>query len=106
LPCGAYKTVQHLYQDDGKLSLLDYQLEVTNFYEHGQQLPLETQAALFQYPLQDMLSLPAAALHAWLEQSNLNVKQQMKAAKTHIKLNTPNICSFFVTQSANDLHPQ
>jgi len=96
---------QHLHQDNGLLNLPDYQQAVTNFYERGQQLPPETQAALFRCPLQDMLTLPPAALQAWLEWSSLYIKQQMKAVKTRA-LKTPDICSFSVTQSMNDLQPQ
>jgi len=79
------------------ISLPDHQQAVTNFYECGQLLPPETQTALFQCSLQDMLTLPPAALQAWLECSSLYIKQQMKAIKTHAKLKTPDICSFFVT---------
>jgi len=78
---------------------------VTNFYECGQQLPPEIQAALFQCSLLDMLVLPTVTLHIWLEHSSTYLKQQMKAAKTCAKLKTPDIRSFFATQSVNDLQP-
>jgi len=98
---------QQLHQNAGQLNLPNYQQAVTNLYERRQQFPPTTQAALFRRPLQEMLTLPPAALRAWLERSNQYVKQQLKAAKTHAILNTPDIRSYFALtpQHANDLHP-
>jgi len=98
---------QHLHQVDGMMSIPNYQQAVITAYEMGWQLPLDAQEALFHWPLAQMLEQPPAILCTWLEQSHKYMKQQLKAAKTHAKLNTPDIRSFFCpqNQSVNDLHP-
>jgi len=53
---------RHLHQTAENLSTPNYQLAVTSFYERGQHLPPGMQAALFQRPLQEMLTLPPATL--------------------------------------------
>jgi len=98
---------QHLHQDAGLLSLPDYKQAVTMAYESGQQLPPEAQEALFHQPLDLLLEQPLSILCTWLKCTHKYMKQQFKAAKTHTKLNTLDICSFFqpCQPPANDLHP-
>jgi len=95
----------HLHQDNDAINYPDYQQAVRTMYEMGSQLPPSTKEAVFCRPLQEMLDQPPAILQKWLERSTLYIKQQLKAAKTCAKLNTPDIRSFFQPQSVNDLHP-
>jgi len=95
----------HLHQDNDALDRPDYQQAVHSLYKTSSQLPQATWEAVFRRPLQEMLDQPPAVLRKWLERSSLYIKQQLKAAKTRAKLNTPDIRSFFTPQSANDLHP-
>jgi len=85
----------HLHQDNKTMNYPDYQQAVRTLYETSAQLPPATREAVFRRPLQDMLDLPPAVLRKWLERSSLYIKQQLKAAKTRAKLNTPDIRSFF-----------
>jgi len=101
------KCNQHLHNDAGRLSVLDYQQAVRTLYEHGTQLPPVVQAALFQKLLDQMLQQPPSVLRTWLERGNRYMTQQLKAEKTCSCLNTLDIHSFFgvSAQSANDLQP-
>jgi len=96
---------QHLHQNNEAINCPDYQQAVQTMYKMGSQLPPSTREAVFRQPLQEMLDQPLAILWKWLEGSTLYIKQQLKAVKTRTKLNTPDICSFFQSQSVNDLHP-
>jgi len=98
---------QHLHNDAGCPSLPNYRQAVTTIYELQIQLPPVAQQALFQQPLEMMLEQPPAILCLWIEQSHKYVKQQLKAAHTRAKLNTPDIHLFFcpISQAANDLNP-
>jgi len=87
---------QHLHQDAGLLSLPNYKQAVITAYEIGQQLPLEAQEALFHCLLDPMIEQPPNVLCTWLECTHKYMKQQFKAAKACTKLNTPDICSFFL----------
>jgi len=95
----------HLHQDNEAMNCPDYQQAVCSLYETSSQLPRSTREAVFRRPLHEMLDQPPAVLCKWLERSSLYIRQQLKAAKTRTKLNTPDIRSFFHPQSANDLHP-
>ncbi len=96
----------HLYQDNGRLSLPNYQQAVRNIYETRHQLPPEVQEALFHRPLEQMLEQSPAFLRSWIERSQRYIKQQLKAAQQRAKLKTQDIRSFFrPTQIANDLQP-
>jgi len=97
----------HLHQDGGRLSLPNYKQAVQTIYEQKDQLPPEVQAALFHRPLDQMLEQTLAFLQSWIEWSQRYIQQQLKAAKKHAKLKTPNICSFFQcpTPPMNDLQP-
>jgi len=98
---------QHLHHDGGKLSTPDYQQAVRTLYELGEQLSPDAKTALFRHPLQYMLEQPPAILRPWLARGYKYLRQQLKAAQTRARLNTPDIRSFFkdITQSANDLQP-
>jgi len=98
---------QHLHQDAGSLSLPDYRQAVITMYELHQQLPPEVQEAVFHRPLEEMLDKPPAFLRSWIEHSQRYIQQQLKAAKKHAKLHTPDIHLFFRRQNppANDLNP-
>jgi len=69
--------------------------------------PPEVAAALFQWPLQQMLELLPAILRPWIKRGHQYMLQQSRATQKHAWLNTHDICSFFHLncQSANDLHP-
>jgi len=97
----------HLHQDAGHLSQPNYQQAVRMLYELRPQLPPETQDALFQCPLEQMLEQSPAFLRVWIERSHRYIQQQLKAAQKRAKINTPDIRSFFTRHntSANDLHP-
>jgi len=86
---------QHLHQDAGRLSQPNYQQAVRTLYELKSQLPPEVQEALFHHPLDQMLDQTPVFLRSWIEQSQCYIQQQLKAAKKHAKLNTPDIRSFF-----------
>jgi len=51
-----------------------------------------------------MLDQPPAVLRKWLERSSLYIRQQLKAAKTRAKLNTPDIRSFPPSQQMIYIH--
>ncbi len=98
---------QQLHNDAGQISLPDYRQAVTTLYELSQQLPPDDQAALFRRPLPELLDQPPAVLRPLVERGYKYLRQRMKAVKTRARLNTPDIRSFFRTntQSANDLQP-
>jgi len=95
----------HLHQDNETMNHPDDEQAVRTLYETSPQLPPAVHDAVFQRSLQDMLDQPPAVLCKWLERSTLYIRKQLKAAKTRTKLHTPDIRSFFTSQSANDLHP-
>jgi len=98
---------QHLHKDGGHLSLPNYHQAVRTIYELKTMLPPETQAALFQRPLDQMLEQSPAFLRSWIERSRRYIQQQLKATQKRTKLNTPDIRSFFrpSISSADDLQP-
>jgi len=95
----------HLHNDAGDLSIPNYQQVVWTLYERKDQLTPDEQDALFWQPLQEMLELPPAIPSPWIVRAHKYMTQQSKAAQTRARLNTLDTCSFFPTQSANDLQP-
>jgi len=94
----------HLHNDAGHLSLPDYRQAVKMIYEQGSQLPPAAQEALFHTPLDTMLEQSPAFLRVWIECSQRDSQQRVKAAKEWAKLQTQEIRLFFRT-TANDLQP-
>jgi len=72
---------QHLHQDAGHLSLLNYQQAVRTLYKRKDQIPIAAQDALFRRPLSEMLELPPSILSPWIVRAHSYMTQQSKAAK-------------------------
>jgi len=97
----------HIHTDQGHLSIPDNRQAVRTMYEMCNQLPADTQEALFSRPLENLLEQSPEFLCKWIIRSNKYIKQQIKAAKKQAKLNTLDIQSFFGPHNPvdNDLHP-
>jgi len=98
---------KHLHNDMGAISLPNYQHAVQTMYQLCHQLPPDTQAAIFSWPLEALLLQLPEYLRNWIIRSNKYMQKQLKAAKKGAKLNTPDIRSFFCPCNPvnNDLHP-
>jgi len=97
----------HLHNDQGQISLPDYCQAMQTMYDTWHQLPPAMQAAIFMRPIEQLLEQSQAFLHTWIMQSNMYIKQQLRAAEKRAKLQTPDIWTFFRTCTPvdNDLHP-
>jgi len=68
---------QHLHNDNGHLSQPNYHLAVQIMYKTRQQLPEETQEALFSHPIKQLLEQSPEFLCKWILRSNKYIKQQL-----------------------------
>jgi len=93
---------QHLHQTALQLDLPNYRQAVISLYEQCEQLPRAAQDALYHYPLETILDLPAPQLEQWVVRGHKYFNQQVRAAKHQAKLKTTNIRTFFSPQSKRD----
>jgi len=98
---------QHLHNSASQLDLPDYRKAATTLYELRHQLPPSAQSALYRQPLEQILEQPAPRLQRWVQIGYRYFNQQTKAAKKQAALNTPDIRTFFRTQTQrnDDLQP-
>jgi len=76
-------------------------------FDQCHQLPPAAQDAIFNRPIEQILSLPPAAICEWILRSQQYIQQQIRAAKTRAKIRTQDIRSFFQIAPSpdNDLQP-
>ena len=90
---------QQLHNSASQLNLPNYRQAAITLYELRQQLPPDAQLALYRQPLEQTLELPAPRLQQWVQTGYKYYNQQLKAAKKQAVLQTPDIRTFFRTQS-------
>jgi len=97
----------HLHHNAAQLNLPNYQQATTNLYEQWHLLPPAAQEALYRQPLKERLKQPAPRFPKWTQWGLKYFTQQLRAAKSQAKLQTPDIQTFFCkqTQQPNDLQP-
>ncbi len=93
---------QHLHQTAIQQDLPNYRQVAISLYEQQRQLPQAAQDALYRYPLETILDLPAAQLEQWVVRGHKYFNQQVRAAKHQAKLKTTDIRTFFFPQNKND----
>jgi len=76
-------------------------------YKLRHQLLPTAQSALYRQPLEQLLEQPAPRLQRWVQTGYKYFNQQTKAAKKQAALHTPDIRTFFHTQTQqnDDLQP-
>jgi len=93
---------QHLHHTAQQQDLPNYQQAATSLYEQRGKLPPAAQDALYRYPLETILDLPAPQLEQWVVRGYKYFNQQIRAAKHQAKLQTTDIRTFFLPQNKND----
>jgi len=82
---------QHLHQTALQLDLPNYCQAAISLYEQHGQLSQAAQDALYHYPLETILDLPAPQLEQWVVCGHKYLNQQVHAAKHQAKFKTTDI---------------
>jgi len=97
---------QHLHQNAMQINLPNYRQAAISLYEQRGQLSQVAQDALYRFPLETILDLPAPQLAQWVIRGHKYFNQQVRAAKHQAKLKTTDIRTFFSpNNTSDDLQP-